>query len=583
MARKWNLFLALCFCLCTSFFSVAQNNDSVQNNEYNELKSLILQYERQRLLDSIRIANLVHEVKQNNTTSKNSNNSGDSEIDSARLASQLGEIDQLRQQTLGYPVTLFNDTIFEIFTPMGSFSPEQRAKEAHNKIVKLYNKHDFNPDSLKLKMQFGHQNIVYGSEIILTINNYDALWMDMDLDALANQYLANIRYVIDENKKQHTWEQIAMRWAQILLIIVIAYFVWYIIKKLSNQIINYLTSTKNNIVKDIKIKKYELIDRKLLLKSLIRIVTILKNIILLVIIYFAISFVLNVFPVTQKYTHTLWTFVFDPIRDILFGFVSYLPNLFRITAFILVCRYIVHAFRYFSLEIEKGDLKLRHFHPEWAKTTYQIIRILLIAFCIILIFPYLPGSDTDAFKGISVFAGVLISFGSSSAISNTIAGFVITYMRPFKVGDWIKVGDDIGKVVEKTLLVTRIQTINNEDITIPNSTILSKHTKNYSANSSHDGLVISADVTFAYSVEWRAIHEVLIAAAKKNSYINPNKEPFVLQKTLDEYYVTYQINMFTLQPEKMYFIHTELLQHIQDGFKEAGLDLHLPAQISIIP
>src|SRR5690606_21621801 len=115
-------------------------------------------------------------------------------------------------------------------------------------------------------------------------------------------------------------------------------------------------------------------------------------------------------------------------------------------AIVVIFRYIIYAFRYFSLEIEKGDLKIRNFHPEWAKTTYQIIRITLIAFCIVFIFPYLPGSDTIAFKGISVFAGVLISFGSSSAISNTIAGFVITYMRPSKEGDWIKVGDDIGRV-----------------------------------------------------------------------------------------------------------------------------------------
>jgi small-conductance mechanosensitive channel len=210
--------------------------------------------------------------------------------------------------------------------------------------------------------------------------------------------------------------------------------------------------------------------------------------------------------------------------------------------------------------------------------TFNIVRVLLYAFMFIVIFPYLPGSESPVFQGVSVFLGILFSLGSSSAISNAVAGLVITYMRPFKIGDRIKIGDLTGDVVEKSLLVTRIRTIKNEAITIPNSTILSGHTINYTTSANDKGLIIYTGVTIGYDVPWKKVHEMLIAAANSTSGIlnEENKKPFVLQKSLDDFYVSYEINAYTTETNRLAVIYSELHQNIQEKFREASIEILSP-------
>jgi small-conductance mechanosensitive channel len=573
-------YLIICLFIFSNLIVVAQPS---VDSTYILVQQLLDKTEKQRILDSIKIAELKSAIDSKNTPQNKDLSIKLLEIqrdDSIKQAHQKSEIEQLKSIAKPSYVKLFADTLFAIYTPIGSYSPEQRAQDAHEKILALYDDDNYNADYFSLHPQMDLLNVHYKNDIIFSVTNYDALWYNQSMQQLANTYLQNVKFSIQKNKENYTWQNIALRWAQVLIIIIVAGALLKLLSFLFNKLRATLLSS-SKIIKDVKIRNYELFDRKFILKVLLRFILGVRLLFVVLVIYFALSFVLNVFTATKVYTQTLWSWILNPVKELFFSIVNFIPQLLKIILIILVFRYVIYAFRYFSLEIEKGDLRIRYFHPEWARTTYQIIRILLIAFCIIFIFPYLPGSDTIAFKGISVFAGVLISFGSSSAISNSIAGFVITYMRPFKIGDWIKVGDDVGKVIDKTLLVTRIETIHNEDITIPNSTILNKHTINYSATKDNEGLIIKADVTMAYAIPWRQVHEVLLNAALATEHINKDKEPFVLQKTLDSYYVTYQINLYTKHPEKMYFIHTNLLQNIQDGFDNAGIDLHLPAQISI--
>ncbi|MNV64585.1 Miniconductance mechanosensitive channel MscM precursor [compost metagenome] len=202
----------------------------------------------------------------------------------------------------------------------------------------------------------------------------------------------------------------------------------------------------------------------------------------------------------------------------------------------------------------------------------------MYAFMLVIIFPYLPGSDSPIFKGVSVFVGVLFSLGSSNAIANMVAGLVITYMRPFKIGDYIKIGDVSGEVIEKTALVTRIRTPKFEDITIPNATVLSSTSTNYSANtkSSTNGLLIHTTVTIGYDVPWKDIQVALIDAALKTDLTEKEPKPFVLQTSLDDFYVSYQINVYTKEPTKQPRIYSSLHQNIQDSFNAAGIEIMSP-------
>ena len=232
--------------------------------------------------------------------------------------------------------------------------------------------------------------------------------------------------------------------------------------------------------------------------------------------------------------------------------------------------------RYVAQEIENGNLKINNFFPEWAMPTFNIVRFLLYVFMVAMIYNYLPGSDSGVFQGISVFVGLIISLGSSTLIANLMAGLVITFMRPFRVGDRIKLNDTVGDIIEKTPLVTRVKTPKNEIVTVPNSFVMSSLTTNYSSSAQEYGLIIHSDVTFGYEVPWQQVHQLLIQAALATPHIEAEPRPFVLQTKLDDWYVVYQINAYTRNPEKMALIYSELHQNIQDLFNEAGIEIMSP-------
>ena len=232
--------------------------------------------------------------------------------------------------------------------------------------------------------------------------------------------------------------------------------------------------------------------------------------------------------------------------------------------------------RFLKNEIEVGHLVINGFYPDWANPTYQLLRVLVFAFMIIVIFPYLPGSDSEIFKGMSVFLGFLFTFGSAGSLSNIVAGLILTYMRLFKVGDRVKIGDVTGDVLEKTMLVTRIRTIKNEIISIPNSTVMSSHTTNYTTATLEKGLIIHSTVTIGYDVPWKDIEGALITAADRTELIVKDPAPFVLQTSLEDFYVAYQINAYVMDAGKQAVIYSNLHRNIQDACNEVGIEILSP-------
>lgn len=280
----------------------------------------------------------------------------------------------------------------------------------------------------------------------------------------------------------------------------------------------------------------------------------------------------------MMWTATLLQWILSPAGKALKGIIGFLPDLFSILVIVFIFRYTIKGIKYFEELVEKGQIELRGFHADWAQPTFRILKFLLYAFMLVLIFPYLPGSGSPAFQGVSVFIGILFSLGSSSAIANMVAGLVITYMRPFKIGDRVKIDDITGDVVEKTTLVTRIRTIKNEDVTVPNSTVLLSSTTNYSTNTRapESGLIMHTTVTIGYDVPWKDMHQALINAAIRTDMILKKPEPFVLQTSLDDFYVSYQINCYTREANQQVNIYSQLHQNIQDCCNEAGIEIMSP-------
>ena len=272
----------------------------------------------------------------------------------------------------------------------------------------------------------------------------------------------------------------------------------------------------------------------------------------------------------------IFGYVANPLKNITKVVIEYIPNLFFIGVVCILTSYLLSFLKFIFLEIERGSIKFEGFHAEWADPTYKLIRFLVFAFALVVIFPYLPGSGSPAFQGVSVFLGVLLSFGSSSAISNIVAGVVLTYMRPFKIGDRVKIADTVGNIVEKSLLVTRIRTTKNVDVTIPSSMVLGSHLINYSSSAVNHGLILHSTVTIGYDVDWRVVHDLLIKSASSVEEVLDEPQPFVLQTSLDDFYVSYEVNAFTDRPNLMPRIYSELHKNIQENFKDAGVEIMSP-------
>ncbi len=498
--------------------------------------------------------------------------------DSLRRVVQIQNLEKLKQSAKGFAVAPFGDTLFFVYTRIGSFSAKDRATAIESKIEKLYDFYEFSPDSLFVNTAESSSEIVYQDITVMSINGLEALWHNKTTQDLAIEYQKIIQESIRTERKENSIINIALRIGAIILILVGIYVVIVMINKLFRKLNQKVTTLKESVLKGIRFRGYQFLDSDRELQVALFLINIIRLLFIALALYIALPLLFSVFPWTRGIAETLIGWVTTPLKSVLGGFISYLPNVFTIAVIAAITHYFVRFLKFIAGEIENGVLTLPGFYPDWAKPTLNIVKFLVYAFSFIIIFPYLPGSDSPIFQGVSVFVGILFSLGSSSAISNAVAGLVITYMRPFKVGDRIKIGEVTGDVMEKALLVTRIRTIKNEDITLPNSAILSGHTINYTTTAKELGLILHTGVTIGYDVPWKQVHELLIQAALATDGImkDDKHKPFVLQTSLDDFYVAYQINAYTDQSHRMAAIYSGLHQNIQDKFNEAGVEILSP-------
>lgn len=497
--------------------------------------------------------------------------------DSVRKKNQQDRIDLLQNKTEGYPVAPFGDTLFMVNLKLGSTTAAERASQITSRIKKLYEDNFFRPDSLKIiKGEWGHEVIYNGSETILIITDLDALWYKKEGHELAKEYAYKIRETVMSQKEANSVVNQFKRAGLVLMILLGAAILILLIQRLFNWLLFYVLKNRNKLFKGIVFGKFQLLNPAWQGDLVIRFINFLKVFCIAIGLYLSLPLLFTVFPGTEGITQTMLSWIIKPARDLIRGLVAFLPNLFTIVVIFLFMRYVVKGISFFAREIERGHMTINGFHRDFAKPTFNIIRFILYAFMLVIIFPYLPGSGSPAFQGISVFLGVLLSLGSSSAINNIIAGLVITYMRPFKPGDRIKIGDITGDVVDKTMLVIKLKTIKNEEITVPNSTILSSNTINFSSLAKNKGLVLHTTVTIGYDVPWRLMHDTLIKAALSTPAIMQQPPPFVWQTSLDDFYVSYQLNAYTSEAGNQGAIYSELHQHIQDCCRVAGIEIMSP-------
>ena len=496
--------------------------------------------------------------------------------DSVKLAQQRARIDSLRQFTPGVPVVVEGDTLFYLYTKRGGYTPLQRAEMIDAAIMQLGKRFTLHPDSVYIESSDIVTDLMYGNKVIASFTDQDGLWEGRSREQLATDKRKIVVQKLKELKEEHSLWQLGKRILYFVLVLAGQYLLFWLTGWLFRKLKVRIQKLKDTRLKPISIQNYELLDTQRQVNLLIFLSNLLRYVIMLLQLLIPVPLLFAIFPQTKGLAYQIFSYIWNPIKNILVGIVDYIPNLFAILIICFAVKYLVRLVHYLSREVEAGRLKFGGFYPDWAMPTYHIIRFLLYAFMIAMIYPYLPGAKNGVFQGISVFVGLIISLGSSTVIGNVIAGLVITYMRPFKLGDRIQLNDTTGNVIEKTPLVTRIKTPKNEVVTIPNSFIMSSHTVNYSASAREYGLIIHSEVTIGYDVPWRQVHQLLIEAALNTPGVIDDPRPFVLETSLSDWYPVYQINAYIREADKLAQIYSDLHQNIQDRFNEAGVEIMSP-------
>ena len=538
-----------------------------------------------RIIDSLKIEELVAEIeelkeKEIVIQEKLSGYERWQEADSLAKLQRKEQIDSLRNVTQGIPVAFDGDTIFSIYPVRGGNSYITRANNTKNTINQLGSDRRVTPDSIYLSNLDGIIEITYINRTILTLSEDDALWMNMPLDSLASIYRDKIVDKVEYLQYKNSIRHLLIRIVEFLGVLLVLLLFFKGLNYLSGKLKDSATKRLEQKFSPLVIRNYTLLNEQQALKISHFTINVLKYVFMLLSLVVAIPILFFIFPRTRDFAETLFEYIVTPVKSIFSSVINYIPNLFTIVIIWLFVHYIIKGLKYVSKEIGSGRLKIPGFYADWAGPTFNLIRFLLYVFLIALIYPHLPGSENGAFQGVSIFFGIIVSLGSTAVIGNIIAGMVITYMRPFKVGDMIKLGENIGNVIEKTPFVTRIRTPKNEIITVPNSFMMTSQITNYSVSANNYGLIIHTTISVDYNIPNTKVHELLIKAARVTEGVLSNRDPFVLDKKFEDLCQQYEINAYIKDVNAINRIYSELHHNIQNTFIAEGIDLHVPFLVS---
>ncbi|MGK7954290.1 MAG: mechanosensitive ion channel domain-containing protein, partial [Crocosphaera sp.] len=480
----------------------------------------------------------------------------------------------------GFPVVFDHINLLTIYEGNGSLSAEERADIITRRLNNIANddKTEIKDDNFDLDDRGNIILILFKNKTLMTVTSDDAIAENMSRQELAENHLNAMRKAL----KAYRLERRPFYWVLGVIFTFISLLILLLILKIFDFIFPYINTRlegwQGTLIPSIRIKNLELLSAEKLTKTCKTIFKIVRITITFFVLYIFVPIVLGFFPQTRKIANLLFDYLIRAINTVFTGLVGYLPNIFVVGVIVYLTYYTLRFLKFIFNEIETGNLQFAGFYPEWAQPTYRLLSWLTIMLAAVFAFPYLPGFNSPAFKGVSAFAALLFTLGSTGVISNTVSGLVLIYTRAFQLSDRVKIGDAVGDVLEKNLLVTRIRTVKNVVITIPNSVIINSNVVNYSAlkRDLKRPLILHSTITLGYDVPWRKVHEVLISAAQSTNHILKTPLPFVLQTGLNDFYVSYEINAYTNESTKMAVIYSELHQNIQDKCNEADIEILSP-------
>lgn len=463
------------------------------------------------------------------------------------------------------------------------YTAQERAKAMQDRIVEFARQRDVPVSSLQLVDTLRGTEIRAGSQPLVTITDADAALEGLSRPLLASAVLDVLATSVESWREQRTPRRLLRHAGYTLAATLLLALAIRLLTVAFRRLRAMVRARGGKHVPSLNIGSFEVLNAERLRRTAESAVGLVGWLAFLGAGYLYLQFVLPLFPWTRPLGARLLQLVTEPLSTLGLAFVDALPNIVFLVVLFLVVRYVLKLARLFFLAIEHGTVAFQGFEPDWAIPTYKVVRIFIVAFAVVVAYPYIPGSDSAAFKGVSVLLGVIFSLGSSSVISNIIAGYTMTYRRAFRIGDRVQIGDVIGEVVDSKVLVTTLRTPKNELVVVPNSEILGKSVVNYSTLAKDRGLIVHTTVGIGYETPWRQVDAMLRMAADRTPGLSREPAPFVLQRSLGDFCVVYEINAYTPDAGRLPRLYSDLHANILDVFNEYGVQIMTPSYESDTP
>ncbi|MBV8658354.1 MAG: mechanosensitive ion channel family protein [Burkholderiales bacterium] len=481
----------------------------------------------------------------------------------------------LWQTCLAEPVTLDGRPVFNVMLGYKADTAASRADAIGRRLLAAAEAGEAST-SIKVAESDTGLDITAGTHYLCTVYAADAHAANQSIEDLARQQAVAFGQALDGYRAEHTTQKVLLSAAYATATWFVAIFLIWLVQRLQKRIKALVYRGARQPLRALERGSHRVLRARALLDLFDGALQLIGWAAWLLIVYSALARTLAYFPATRTLSQQLGNWLIDPLREGAASVGSALPKLLFLAVVVFVTRSLLRVLRYVFSEIEQGRLRIDGFYPDWASPTRKIVSFLLIIFAIMVAYPYIPGSGSEAFKGVSLFLGVLLSLGSSGAVSNIVAGVILTYMRAYRVGDLVRIGDVQGVVVNRSLLVTKLQTIRNQEITLPNSVVLQGHVTNLSSGGAHRGALVTTSVTIGYDTPWRQVQALLIEAANSTDGVLPDPAPFVLQTDLQDFYVRYELNAYTNLPARLPYIQSALNACVQDTFNRYGVQIMSP-------
>lgn len=472
---------------------------------------------------------------------------------------------------------VFNgEKLFTISTSLGPVSAEDRARAVEDRLIRIARHSSADVRKADIVARSTATDLFVGGVLVTTVTDADAAVAGRGREELAREEAGRIRDAIERYRAERSMRYLLAGAGFALLSTLALVAALWLIGRLYQLARRALRAFHGAHIRSVRIQELELLPAGRILDILLLVLALARVTGTGILLYLYLILVFSFFPWTRNFAPVLLDSVLAPVKHVFAAIISWMPNLLFVLVIGIVTRYALKLVYMIFQAIESGTITFAGFYQEWAQPTYKVARLLVLALAAVAAYPYIPGSQSPAFKAISVFAGVLVSLGSAGAVANVVAGTSLTYMRSFQKGDLVQIGDVIGVVVEQSLLITRLHTIKNVLVSVPNSLVLSHEMINYSSLAETEGLILHTAVTIGYDAPWRTVHKLLLDAALATEGLLSDPAPFVHQTKLNDFYIEYEINAYTRTPRRMGHIYSELHQNIQDQFNTAGVEIMSP-------